>query len=65
MKATNRIIKVNFTWALPEGLWTIRENGDRDWESDKALLEELGRKEYDRIHKIAHHGGWTGMWYCC
>ncbi len=62
MKAS-KITKVKFTWAMPEGMWVERENGDRNWESHVVLSKEVGHTEWERINKIAHHGGRSGMWY--
>ncbi len=65
MTKQNRITRVNFSWALPEGLWTERENGDCCWEHAGSLLTELGGQELTRITKIAHANGMTGIWKAC
>ena len=36
----NRITKVNFTWALPDGLWIEREDGSRNWEHGGNLPQQ-------------------------
>lgn len=58
-----KITQVNFTWALPGGLWVKYEDGSTEWVSGETLVASYGEAEVARLSKIAHHGGMTGMWY--
>ena len=58
----SRITRVNFTFALPGGMWIERADGRRSWESSETLLAELGSDELERLSQIAHRHGMTGMW---
>jgi hypothetical protein len=57
------ITQVNFTYACPDGMWIRRADGTSTWMHFDSLLKEVGASELARLHKIAHHNGWTGMWY--
>jgi hypothetical protein len=57
------INRVNFTFALPDGMWIEYENGERDWKSFSQLQQEVGQAEFQRLYHIAYANGWTGMWY--
>ena len=60
--APAKIRRVNFTYALPGGIWIEREDGDRSWQSSETLIAELGEWEFSRICGIAHGNGLTGIW---
>jgi hypothetical protein len=56
-----KIVSVNFTYALPGGMWIKDEYGQTEWVSDSQ-----GSKDYPQWSKwleIAHQNGMTGMWY--
>ena len=57
------ITEVNFTWALPGGLWIRRGTTSAEWISGPHLVAEVGDVEAARLTHVAHHNGWTGMWY--
>lgn len=59
----NRIARVNFTYAIPGGMWVERCNSCREWLTFEAIAAEVGRCEADRLSHIATRGGMTGMWY--
>ena len=59
----SKIVRVNFTYALPGGMWTERENGERQWESSQSLVAEFGTDEVMRLRHIAEGNGFTGIWY--
>jgi hypothetical protein len=56
------ITTVNFTWAIPGGLWTARKGGATKWEDFPSLLKELGKTELSRIIDIATKDGFIGIW---
>lgn len=59
----SKIVSVNFTYALKDGMWIKREDDSCSWQTHSALQAELGEAEYKRIRSIAYHDGMTGMWY--
>lgn len=58
-----KITQVNFTWALPGGLWVKYEDGSKEWISYADFVAQHGQDKAAELNKIAHHGGMTGMWY--
>lgn len=64
MNATiDTITQVNFSWAIPGGLWVRRANGQQDWIDIESLVLEVGAAEAKRLQDVAYHNGMTGMWY--
>ena len=57
-----KITAVNFTFALPGGMWIEFEDGSRNWYPFDYLIKMLGVREEQRIEKIAYHNGWCGVW---
>jgi hypothetical protein len=57
------ITQVNFTFALPDGLWLKFDDGSSTWSHYTAIIKAHGKAEYDRLKKIAYANGMTGMWY--
>ena len=57
------IVAVNFTYALPEGMWVERRSGSKSWMHFNALRDEVGDKELARLRIFADGNGMTGMWY--
>lgn len=58
-----KIVAVNFTFAIPGGMWVRRENGSNNWQSFAEIAKELGQTEMERLFGIAYANGMTGMWY--
>ena len=63
MNQPSEIAQVNFTWALPGGMWIRRDDGTTTWVSFLELDLEVGKDEAERLFVIAKQGGMTGMWY--
>ena len=58
-----RIIEVNVSFAIPDGMWVKFDDGSVTWLHFKELDKLVGKKECDRLYRIAYHNGMTGMWY--
>ena len=61
--ADQRITRVNFTYALPEGMWVEYQDGGRQWVAFTQLVRELGDQAVAKLRNIANHNGMTVMWY--
>ena len=57
-----KIIEVNFTFALMDGMWIKDELGQVTWCSDKQGMKDY-KATWSEWYKIAYHNGWCGMWY--
>ena len=62
---TTSISRVNFTYAMPGGMWIERTSGVRSWETFKVIATEVGNAELDRLRHVAYADGMTGQWHAC
>ena len=57
------IAQVNFTYAIPGGMWIRRADATTSWETFESIIREVGEEECQRLRHVAHEGGMCGMWY--
>lgn len=57
------IIAVNFTWAIPGGMWLRDDSGAKRWETFEAIEAEFGAEKLAQFKRSAHINGMCGMWY--
>jgi len=64
MRTTRKAIAaVNFTYAIPGGMWVRREDGAVEWMTHSAIEDEVGGSQGRRLFGFAYANGMTGMWY--
>ena len=59
--ATKPIRRVNFTNAIPGGMWIERKGGGRTWESFVTLSHQIGEDMMEKLLETAMSG--VGMWH--